>query len=46
MIVPVSLAALRARITESENLASFLDVFRTAGFAVAADSAWPGIVIS
>lgn len=34
MIIPVSLAALRARITESENLASFLDVFRTAGFAV------------
>jgi len=34
MIVPVSLAALCTRITESENLASFLDVFRTAGFAV------------
>lgn len=34
MIVPVSLAALCQRISEAENLASFLDVFRTAGFAV------------
>ncbi len=40
MTIPISLAALRARITESENLASFLDVFRTAGFAV--DSWRPG----
>jgi len=34
MIVPVSLAALCQRISEAENLASFLDVFRTAGFSV------------